>query len=246
MPFVNKNLPLPAYHQLADMLREMIRQAAPSDGAPFMLPSETELSSQHRITRATVRQALDVLEREGLVYREKGKGTFATRPRNRYELTQLIPTTDDIIRRGWTPGVHVISAQEVAAPSAVIAALGLNAGEAVFELCRVRLGNGEPLCLQWSYLPARLCPDLLTRDLSQSLSHLLETAYNLYFWSAHELLRARLATEDEAKLLAIPAWSAVIHMERTTFSAERQPLEFLRTVWRSDRYDFEFQLTRRR
>lgn len=244
MPIVNKQLATPYYAQLADILRAFIRQQAEHINGAFMLPSETELANLHKITRATVRQAFDVLEREGLVYREKGKGTFATKPRNRYELTQLIPTTDDIIRRGWKPSVRLISAQELTPAAQIAEALELASDEPVFELCRLRLGNNEPLCLQWSYLPVRLCPDLLQHNLSQSLSHLLEEIYHITFWTAHEILRARLVTDAEARILDIPAKSAVIHMERTTFSPERKPLEFLRTVWRSDRYDFAFELTR--
>lgn len=243
MKLVNKQVPIPYYYQLADILREIIQQTDDGEDA-FLMPSETELATTHKITRATVRQALDVLEREGLIYREKGKGTFATKTRNRYQLTQLIPTTDDIIRRGWKPGVRLISAQEILPTPQISQALELSKDATVYEIHRLRLGNNEPLCLQWSYLPVRLCPNLLRNDLSQSLSHLLEDSYNLFFWNAHEIMRVRLATEDESALLNIAPRSAVIQMERITFSAERQRLEFLRTVWRSDRYDFEFWLTR--
>jgi GntR family transcriptional regulator len=87
---------------------------------------------------------------------------------------------------------------------------------------------------------------LLLQDLSQSLTHLMEDHYKIYFDTARELLRARLVNESEAKLLNIPAKSAVIHMERVTYSSERVPIEYLRTIWRSDRYDFAFELSRPR
>src|SRR5258708_26065146 len=109
---VDKRSKIPYYYQLADILREKIQNSAngntPNSSATLM-PSELELAKMHHISRATVRQAFDLLEREGLIYREKGKGTFAATVRNRYNLTTLIPITEDIMRRGWVPSVQVIS-----------------------------------------------------------------------------------------------------------------------------------------
>jgi GntR family transcriptional regulator len=242
MNVINKQSPVPYYYQLAELLRELIQN---QDGEEaFLLPSETELAKAHNITRATVRQALDVLEREGLIYKEKGRGTFAAKVRSRYSLTTLIPTTDEITRRGWIPSVKVISTRALIPPQHIRQALQLAPDQEVFELCRLRLGNDQPISVQWSYLPAHLCPALLQHDLTQSLTHLLESKYDLRLWTAREILRARLVTSAEAKLLDIPPKSAVLYMERITFSPDNLPLEFLESVWRSDKYDFEFTLSR--
>ncbi len=243
MILIDKQSRIPYYYQLAEIVRQWIREELPKSDL-VSIPSEPELAKMHSISRATVRQALDLLEREGLIYKAKGKGTFAAKARAKYNLTTLIPTTDDILRRGWTPTVKVISAQVVDAVGQVGTSLELSSTEQVFELCRLRLGNDQPISIQWSYIPVHLCPDLLDQELAGSLSHLLEERYNIRFSTAHEVLRARLVTSFESKLLAVVSTSPVIYMERITYDQDRRPAEFLESVWRSDLYDFEFNLSR--
>ena len=88
---IDKSNPIPYYLQLAELMRRDISQREPHQEA-YQLPSENELATLHGITRATVRRALDVLERDGWLYREKGKGSFAAVRRVEQELTQLSAT----------------------------------------------------------------------------------------------------------------------------------------------------------
>ncbi len=243
MKTINKQSHIPYYYQLADILREVIQQSATGTATEF-LPSENELVQTYQVSRATVRQALDVLEMEGLVHRAKGKGTHISKHRVRYPLTQLISTTDDMKRRGWKPGVEVFSFKEIETHPPITESLGLKADDKVYELCRVRFGNDLPVGIQWAYLPVNICPGLTELDLTGSLTQVMESRYGIKFWSAHEFLRARLPTKFEAEKLHIPKSLPVIYMERITFSPEGNPVEFLQSVWRSDEYDFEFSLTR--
>ena len=243
MPAINKQSRIPYYFQLAEVLRQQIKDLA-AECSGLALPSENELAEKHHISRATVRHAFDLLEREGLIYKARGKGTFAARARAKYELTSLVPTTEDILRRGWKPGTVVLSLQRLNPPSSITTALEIAEGDEVFEVHRLRTADGEPICLQWSYIPTRLCPDLLEQDLSASLTHVLEDRYGIRLWTARSTLRARLAQPPEAKLLQIPKNSHVITIEQNTLSLEGQVVEFLKTVWRSDRYDFVVSLSR--
>lgn len=240
---INKRSHLPYYYQLASLLREQIQQKENSSTA-WLLPSENELARLHQISRATVRQALGLLEREGLIYTAKGKGTFAAKSRARYQMTALIPTTDDMLRRGWQPQTQLIYANKIETHEPITSALEIAEEAYLFEICRLRLGNGEPVSLQWSYLDAERVPGILEHDLTGSLTHLVEEVYGIRFWSAHEILRARLVTPFEARHLQVPAGSPVIYTEQVTYSPAGQPVEFLQSVWRSDRYDFEFNLLR--
>ncbi len=243
MPAINKQSRIPYYFQLAESLRQQIKVAAGS-GKELSVPSENELAEKHRISRATVRHALDLLEHEGLIYKAKGKGTFVARARAKYELTSLVPTTEDITRRGWKAGTKVLSCQQMTPLPSIAAALEIKTGDEVFEIHRLRTADGEPISLQWSYIPAHLCPDLLEHDLSASLTQLLEERYGIRLWTARSSLRARLVQPAEAKLLQISKISPVIYIEQNTFSPEGQAVEFLKTVWRSDRYDFVVNLSR--
>jgi GntR family transcriptional regulator len=243
MPAINKQSRIPYYFQLAESLRQQIKDAAGS-GNDLSVPSENELAEKHRISRATVRHALDLLEREGPIYKVKGKGTFVARARAKYDLTTLVPTTEDITRRGWKAGTKVLALECMTPSSPIATALEIKQGDEVFEIFRLRTADGEPICLQWSYIPAHLCPGLLQHDLSASLTQLLEERYGIRLWTACSILRARLVQPEEAKLLQIPKNSAVIYIEQNTFSPEGNAVEFVKSVWRSDRYDFVVNLSR--
>ena len=243
MQVIDKANPLPYYQQLADLLRHEIgtRQA---HGDLGQLPSENELAERHGISRATVRHALDVLERDGWIYREKGRGSFAFVRRVEQELTQLVSTTEDMRRRGWSLITRVVSLERVAAASYVAAPLALAAAGAVYALCRLRIVNGEPLSLQTAYLPLELCPKLEENDLTLSLYRLLESRYGLRLSTGYEVLRARCATPLEAQLLQIREDMPVMTSERVTYAANGTPVEYLEAAWRGDRYDFTVRLVR--
>ena len=243
MDVIDKNTPLPYYQQLADLLRHEIGERQ-GEARVYQLPSENELGERHGISRATVRHALDVLERDGWIYREKGRGSFAAVRRVEQELTALVSTTEDMRRRGWSLVTRVISLEQVPAPTHVAHALEMAAGGPVYELQRLRIVNNEPLSLQTAYLPVALCSRLEENDLSLSLFRLLETRYGLRLWTAHGVLRARTATTLEAQALGVREDTPVLYMERTTYEAGGAAVEYLEAVWRGDRYDVRVTLGR--
>jgi GntR family transcriptional regulator len=240
---IDKSNPIPYYLQVAELLRQDLARRAP-DQEVYQLPSENELAALHGITRATVRRALDVLEREGWLYREKGIGSFAAVRRVEHELTQLVSTTEDMRERGWALTTAVISVEQVAAPARVAQALELADGTPCYKLVRLRSVDGEPISIQTPYLPAALCPNLEGNDLTSSLYRLLETRYGLRLWTGREILRARCALPNEEDLLGRVECGAVMYMERVTYAASGEAVEYLEAVWRGDRYDFAVSLTR--
>jgi GntR family transcriptional regulator len=240
---IDKASSIPYYQQLADLLRREISEREALDQV-VQLPSENELAERHGITRATVRHALDVLERDGWIYREKGVGSFAAIRRVEHELTQLVSTTEDMQRRGWSLTTQVVSLEHSPSVPYVAHALEIAEGPLVYQLCRLRLVDGKPLSLQTAYLPVELCPNLEENDLTGSLYHLLETRYALRLWTGKEILRARCATPYEADLLRIKEDMPVMYMERTTYAANGLAVEYLEAVWRGDRYDFKVILSR--
>jgi GntR family transcriptional regulator len=240
---IDKTSPIPYYQQLADLLRrEISEQESPED--VYQLPSENELAERHGITRTTVRHALDVLEQDGWIFREKGKGSFAANRRVEHELTQLVSTTEDMQRRGWSLTTLLVSHEQIPAAPHMAHALEIAEDTLVHELCRLRVVDGEPLSLQTAYLPIELCPGLEENDLTGSLYRLLETRYGLRLWTGKETLRARCATPYEADLLKMRENQPVMYMERTTYAATGVAVEYLEAVWRGDRYDFKVTLSR--
>ncbi len=240
---IDKTSYVPYYKQLAELLRYQISQQQ-AQGILYQLPSENELAEQHGLSRATVRHALDELEQDGWIYRQKGVGSFAPVRRVEQDLSLLVSTTEDMKQRGLSLLTRVIQLQQVHASPQVAAALELATGTLVYELCRLRIVEDTPLSLQTAYLSLALCPRLEANDLSGSLYRLLETRYELRLWTARETLRARGATPAEAELLDIPEGAPVLSAERTTYAANGDAVEFLDAVWRGDRYDFKVTLSR--
>ena len=240
---IDRAIPVPYYYQIAQFLREVIEDSdADLERGEVALPSESELCEIYGVTRGTVRHALEVMEREGLIYREKGRGTFLRRRRVEFDLTKLCSSTEDMRARGWVPGTRVLGLGSVVPRPHIQQELQVADGRQVWELHRLRLANGEPISLQWSYIPFDLAPDLDARDLAGSLYYVLKNDYDHTLEAADQVIRTRAATLAEAELLGIEEGDAVFVIERTTFDQRGEPVEFLHSLWRGDRYDLEVHL----
>lgn len=130
---IDKSNPIPYYVQLADLLRLEIGERKGYDGLS-PLPSENQLLKRFNVSRSTVRNALGLLEREGLIYRQKGKGSFIAVRRVEHELTQLVSTTEDMRRRGWDLTTRVIGIKRLTPVSKIAEALELALGGSVYGL----------------------------------------------------------------------------------------------------------------
>ncbi|HQK94035.1 MAG TPA: GntR family transcriptional regulator [Armatimonadota bacterium] len=240
---LDRATPVPLYYQIAENLRQAIRdlEAAP-EGERAGLPTEVELCRQFGVSRGPVRQALQLLEREGLVSRERGRGTFVARRRLTHELTKLCSVTADMEARGWRPGAQVLRVQAMAPPAHVRHALGLAQGENVWEVYRLRLADDEPVSLQWCYIPCTLTPGLPVQDLAGSLWRIFSDQYGLKLAFAEQTLRTRRATPDEARLLHIEKGEALFVITRTIYDDQTRPVQYLHSLWRGDRYDFTVRL----
>ena len=128
--------------------------------------------------RGTVRHALELLEREGLVYREKGRGTFV---RRRVQLEDQRPVFDHRGPAGTPLGARnaLLGITSMIPYSHVQRQLHISAQEQVWEVYRLRLANGEAISLQWSYLPCERLPELDRQDLAGSLYYILKNVYGI-------------------------------------------------------------------
>ena len=244
MHLINKNSPIPYYRQLADLLRHDISVNQTGKTGVFALPSENELADQHGITRATVRHAMDVLEREGKIYRVKGKGAFAVKHRIEPQLMRLVSITELMEQRGWPLATWFISIIQMPALPHIASLLEIGQEENIYELKRLHVVEDIPLSIQTAYLPVRLCPKLEDNDLTDSLYRLLEIRYDLLMWAGQETLRARAATQSEARLLQVKPGTPVMYSERVSYASTGVPVEYLEAVWRGDRYDVKVSLVR--
>ena len=240
---IDKGVPIPYYYQIAQSLRAAISDVQVGAAeAEIAVPSEPELCRRFDVSRGVVRQALQHLEREGLVRRERGRGTFVTRRRLGQELTRLCSVTEDLRARGFTPGARLLGVRMVRPPLHIQHALCLREGGEVYEVYRLRLADEEPVSLQWCYTAVKLTPGLDQEDLTGSLWDLYTRRYGLVLAVADQTLRARAATPEEAELLDIDAGDPLVAITRTTYDGSETPVQYLDSLWRGDRYDFTVRL----
>lgn len=236
---------LPRYYQLANILRERIIQGKIQAHQP--IPAERQLEEIYSVSRTTIRQAIDLLVRQGYLYREHGKGTFVSPQKLQKGISELTSFSEDMQRRGIAPGQKILEMGLVQPPENVCTHLELpeNAGP-VLLVERLRLGDGVPMGLQTSYTVLPEGQAISREELEQagSIYRLLQEKFHLIPTEADETLEVTVATGREASLLQIKAGSPLLLSERTTYSQYRRVMEFVKILYRGDRYRYLAKLTR--
>lgn len=227
--------PTPLYLQLAQHFRAMIESGRLKVGAA--LPAERRVMADAALSRVTVRKALEVLVREGLVEQRRGSGTFVSAPLPHIEqpLERLSSFTEDMIDRGRKPGVRWIE-RKISAPTAEdVMLFGLSPGELVVHLHRLRLGDGVPLAVEFATVPVRYLadPNLVGASLYAALTQLGARPVR-----ATQRLRAWALPAREASLLELEAGVPALYIERASRLASGVVVELTRSFYRADTYDF--------
>ncbi len=234
---------LPLYYQIRQKLLEQIRSGALHAGDP--LPSEQEIAARLRVSRMTARQALKSLCEMGVVYSQRGKGTFVSHGKLEKNSRQVLSFSEEMRARGTRPRSQVLEFARVRPSREVSEALGLADGDEVYRLKRIRLADAVPLCLETTHLPASLCPELTrTLEPTGSLYQALWEGYGIQIDLADEIAESSVATAAEAKLLRIRPKSPVFRFTRTAYLLSGQPVEYVRSVYRGDRCKVVSRLTR--
>jgi len=232
---LNRNSKLPLYQQLYEIMRGMIsrREWQPGD----MIPAESELIERYQVSRTTVRQVLDMLANEGLICRQRGRGTFVSHPTVEQAMVRIVSFTEDMRKRGFEPGTRLLSSALIPAPEDIAEKLQVTVGEQIAYLERLRLADGEPMAIEESHLVHLHCRGVLDADYARiPLRQALENNYGIQLVRARQVIRAIAASNRLAELLAVKPKSPLLHLERISFSQYDVPIEFLRIYYRADRY----------
>ena len=238
---LDKKSPLPIYYQLKEILREKIVSGEWTPGT--MIPSERELSERYEISRMTARQALGELTREGILHREKGKGTFVSEPKMQQALTSLTSFSEDMQTRGKLSGAKVLRLELISAPARILSALSISASQKVVLLKRLRMAEGEPIAVESCFLHFSDAEKLLDEDLeNSSLYSLLSQKYEVIPTRAQQQVEADLCSHREKELLKIKDGAPVLRNRRTTFDQKGKVFEYTESAYRADRYIFQVEL----
>jgi GntR family transcriptional regulator len=229
------NARLPRYHRIAEALRERIRDGEWASGAP--LPNQRRLARDFGVTLMTLRQALELLERDELITRRHGLGTFVASPSVDYEITKMRRFAGDLSAQGESVSTRVLQARPVVADRRVATALGLAGRARAVMVERLRLVDSHPMSLQRSFLPARIGEQVLTSDLAETpLSQVLEFKLGIVVARAREAVSAVRLGGHEARELGCPTGAPAFESERVSFDAAGQPVVFDRVFIPGDRF----------
>lgn len=227
---------VPLYMQLYAMLSRAVEEGHYKAGE--QLPSERELSESFSVSRITSGSAIQELVRAGLAYRVQGKGTFVARPKIR-GLSSFDSFSSDICQRGMVPSSRLISCEKLIPDEEVQERLSLPPEECCFELVRVRLADNEPVAIETTYIPEKLCPGLENEDLERgSLFETFRRRYGLFPTWSEGIFEAAPANEQQAELLELNLGDPVLLIHRVTFDENYVPLEWVHSVYRADRFSF--------
>src|SRR5512136_1355577 len=185
---------LPRYYQLANILRESISNGRFEAHEP--IPAERQLEELYSVSRTTIRQAIDLLVRQGFLYREHGKGTFVSPQKLQKGISELTSFTEDMKRRGIVPGQKTLEIGYVQPPAAVRSHLELPPDCAtVLRIERLRLGDGVPMGLQTAYYVLPEGQTITRADLEEcgSIYRMLQERFHLIPTEADETLEVSLA-----------------------------------------------------
>ena len=242
---VQKDSSVPIYSQVERIVMDMIDSGRLSAGQ--RAPSEREIAETLGISRMTARAAMSNLVADGYLYSVPGKGTFVANPKMRQELLELTSFTEDMRNRGLKPGARLLGIGVTdQASEKIYRTLELPVEEDLVRIHRLRTADEEPMCLETSYLPRSYVPWLLEEDFETRSLYLTLESHGIELVRAEEHLEATLVRETESELLTVPVGSPALLIERTTYTEGDRPIEFVKSLYRGDRYRFTAMLFKRK
>ena len=234
--------PVTLYHRVYTILRERIVSGAYPVDQP--LPGEIDFAAAFGVSRVTMRRALDGLVRDGLIVRNRGRGSFPQARSGREPVRATVSgLLDNIIAMGLKTSVRIISLDTIEAPPDVAAAMRLGAGDRVQKAVRVRSLDGAPLSMMTTFVPEAVA-SFTRRQLSDTPMLKLLEAAGVNVSHADQTITARLADAVVAPLLDVGYGAALLAVNRLVRDEAGRALQLLRGMYRPDRYEYRMSLDR--
>lgn len=238
---VNRRAETPIFKQIASQLRQRIQRGGLRFGD--VMPGERELAQSLDVSRMTLRAAIDELVDEGLLVRQRGRGTVVSHVRinKQAQVMGFMSFSEEMRARGLEPSSRVLAFKSEIADAGVAAQLDLPLGAQVILLKRVRLANGDPMALERCYVPYERFGRLLQFDLSaRSLYEILEREFDTRPTMCQETVEAVALDAPEAHDLSVKRGAPALLVTRVTRDARGALIEAEQTLYRADRYRMVF------
>lgn len=244
----NNNLsplsPVPLYTQIRELLRTRILEGAYKSHQ--QMPSESEMVSAFGVSRITIRQALNDLQKEGLIFKIHGKGTFVSKPKAVQNLMRLEGFGEAMSATGHDTFSRVLDHRVVRAGKIIGGRLRISERDEVMEIRRVRYLDREPISLDVTYVPLEIGESLVKEDLPRrDIFVILENDYGIALGNAELQIESMIADTALAHTLHVAEGTPILRIERLTYTADRRPLDFEYLYYRGDAFQYRMQLERR-
>jgi GntR family transcriptional regulator len=200
------------------------------------LPPERRLAEQLGVSRPTLRRAADELVRQGRLVRRHGSGTFVSEPKIVQPLT-ITSFSEDMRSRGMKPRSITLEAEELPAGARLGRRLHVSPAQMVLKVRRLCLADEQRMAIETLYVSRSVVPDLTGEDLTdRSFSELLAERYGIVIARGVQTIEPTVTSEEESALLGVPLHSPALLFERTSSSDSGQIIEYVRSIYRGDRY----------
>jgi GntR family transcriptional regulator len=237
--------PQPLYVQIKETLRTRILDGTYAPHS--QMPSEHELCAMFDVSRITVRQALGDLQKEGLVFKLHGKGTFVSKPKAFQNVTSLQGFAEAMSAMGYEIVNQLRTFRMVKANRHIASKLNVSEGASVAEIHRVRLLNREPVSLELTWVPEALGKRLANADLAtRDIFLILENDCGVALGHADVAIDAILADDEIVDALQVEEGSPVLRIERITHDAEGTPIDYEYLYFRGDAFQYRLRVDRTR
>lgn len=234
---IDKSSPIPVYYQLKEMIKEKITKGTWQVGQ--CIASERELTEAYGVSRMTVRQALGELVQEGLLVREKGKGTFVCEPKVKQE--DMMSFSDIIKKAGRTLITKVLDFEVINTPEELADTFE---EEKIYKINRLRLVDGEAVANEVVYIPCEYCGFVTKTDLEGSLFKLLEEK-GYVIESTESALAAVIMDDDLKNLFNVDKQIPLLRSHNAALNSEGEIIYVEDAIYRSDKYVLEINISKR-
>jgi GntR family transcriptional regulator, phosphonate transport system regulatory protein len=235
----------PVYVQIAERLRRDISQGIYQVGD--RLPTELQLSEQFGVNRHTLRQAIALLKRDGLLRVEQGRGTFVADQSIRYPIGKRVRYNELLSAQGRKAGFHFLRTEPVEADIDLADQLNITVGDSVLLIERIGLDHEQPVSVSTSYLPVVCFPNLLDSDILDrlrqlsSISKFLQQVYECDHLRRRTSVSARFVEPRDARFLNLPLNHPILWVESININQHGTVIEYGVTRFRSDRVELVFE-----
>lgn len=240
---------MPLYHKIQTYIFDLIKSNELKEGD--LIPTEMELGRMFHVSRPTVRQGLNALVEKGYLKRQRGKGTYVTKPKILQESTRFIESYHkEMHKKGLISETKVLKIAIVICPDFLLEKLGVKVGDKIITLERLRYAYGEgeqdnkPILLTTVYIPYTTIPNLITYDFEKHSLYEVFEENNIFIKKVTREIEARLSNKETSRLLKVSDGSPIHFISSFGYGEDGCVIEYSESIYPGERNKFIVEVIR--